>query len=158
MVIFPEYEKTKLVRNMQPKSEDYIKLARCYNSFKDSDSWPGGFGGSFVFTEEWVEDYYKDLDFETLFVIDNIEDESKMVGVCLCNRSWTVPDSWYVGILGVDPEYQGQKYGKALLLRATEFAMEKNARFIGLHTWGGNLKALPLYKRQGYKWRPGTSV
>jgi len=44
------------------------------------------------------------------------------------------------------------------LLNATRFALEKQARLISLHTWGGNLKAIPLYKRQGYKWRPDTVV
>ncbi|MHA1217584.1 MAG: GNAT family N-acetyltransferase [Candidatus Heimdallarchaeaceae archaeon] len=158
MIEFPQDDKTKLVRNMEPKKEDYIAVTRCFNSFKDSDSWPGGFGGSFVFTEEWAEDSFKNTDFSTLFVADALEDSSKMVGVCFCNKSSEIPNSWYVALIGVDPEYQGQKYGKALLLKGTEFAMKKNARFIGLHTWGGNLKALPLYKRQGYKWRPGTDV
>ncbi|MGY5852550.1 MAG: hypothetical protein RTU92_03190, partial [Candidatus Thorarchaeota archaeon] len=31
-------------------------------------------------------------------------------------------------------------------------------RRVDLHTWGGNLKALPLYKRTGYNWVPGTRV
>ncbi|MHA1953063.1 MAG: GNAT family N-acetyltransferase, partial [Candidatus Heimdallarchaeaceae archaeon] len=94
----------------------------------------------------------------SFFVADAPDDENKMVGVCICNKSWDLPDGWYVGIIGVDPAYQGQKIGKALLLKGTQFATEKGARFIGLHTWGGNLKAMPLYKRQGYKWRPLTSV
>ncbi len=158
MIPFPQDEKTKLVRTMKPEKHDYAALARCFNSFKDSDSWPGGFGGSFIFTEEWAEDRYKDQIFEPLFVVDAEDDPSKMVGVCLCSRSWDIVDSYYVGILGVDPEYQGQKYGKALLLKGTQFALEKNCRFIGLHTWSGNLKAFPLYRRQGYKWRPGTDV
>ncbi|MCE7746798.1 MAG: hypothetical protein GPJ51_00245 [Candidatus Heimdallarchaeota archaeon] len=39
MIEFPQDDKTKLVRNMEPKKEDYIAVARCFNSFKDSDSW-----------------------------------------------------------------------------------------------------------------------
>ncbi|NPD88807.1 MAG: GNAT family N-acetyltransferase [Asgard group archaeon] len=158
MILFPPNEKNKLVKNMQQTQKEYEKLARCFNSFKDSDSWPGGFGGSFVFTAEWAEDYYKSVDMSSFFVVYAPDDENKMVGVCICNKSWDTPDGWYVAIIGVDPAYQGQKLGKALLLKATQYAMERGARFIGLHTWGGNLKAMPLYKRQGYKWRPRTSV
>ena len=158
MILFPTDEKTKLIRNMQKTEQDYERIAQCFNSFKDSDSWPGGFGGSFIFTKEWAEDNYKAMDMNSFFVADAPDDKNKMVGVCICNKSWDLPDGWYVAILGVDPAYQRQKIGKALLLKGTQFAVERNARFIGLHTWGGNLKAMPLYKRQGYKWRPRTSV
>ncbi|MHA2233331.1 MAG: GNAT family N-acetyltransferase, partial [Candidatus Hodarchaeales archaeon] len=63
-----------------------------------------------------------------------------------------------VGLLGVSPRFQGQGYGKALLLDATEFAISLNKTRITLGTWGGNLKGMPLYKRQGYNWLPGTDV
>ncbi len=107
MIEFPQDDKTKLVRIMESKKEDYIAVARCFNSFKDSDSWPGGFGGSFNFTEEWAEDSFKNADFSTLFVADALEDRTKMVGVCFCNKSSEIPNSWYVALIGVDPEYQG---------------------------------------------------
>ena len=48
-IIFLHDEKTALVRSMEHTEKDYAGVARCYNSFKDSDSWPGGFGGTFTF-------------------------------------------------------------------------------------------------------------
>lgn len=157
-IIFFEDDKTPLIRPINPKQKDFDALARCYNSFKDSDSWPGGFGGSFVFTGEYLEERLTGQDLTSQFIIVAPDDSEKIVGVSICSRTWNLPDAWYVQLIGVDPKYQGQKFGKALLLQSTKFAMEKNARFISLHTWGGNLKAMPLYKRQGYKWRPNTSV
>ncbi|MBD3190572.1 MAG: GNAT family N-acetyltransferase [Candidatus Heimdallarchaeota archaeon] len=157
-IIFLDDEKTALVRPMRPTKKDYAGIARCYNSFKDSDSWPGGFGGTFTFTGEFIEEQLKDQDHSSLFIVVAPDNPDKIVGVSFCSRTWNLPDCWYVQLLGVDPAYQGQKLGKSLLLRSTQFALEKGARFISLHTWGGNLKAMPLYKRQGYKWRPNTSV
>ena len=44
------------------------------------------------------------------------------------------------------------------LKRGLKDMKSQKGNLISLHTWGGNLKAMPLYKRQGYKWRPDTSV
>ncbi|MHA1304326.1 MAG: GNAT family N-acetyltransferase, partial [Candidatus Heimdallarchaeaceae archaeon] len=107
---------------------------------------------------KWAEETYSNLNLTAYFIVNAPDDHEKIVGVCFCDRSSDLPDAYYVELLGVDPAYQGQRLGKVLLLRATQYAMENNARFISLHTWGGNLKAMPLYKRQGYKWRPDTTV
>ena len=157
-VICPKTPQLQYIRKLRTTKEDFEALARCFNTFNDPESWPGGFGGSFVFTGEWIEENYKDQDLSNYFVAVAPDDKNKIVGLCFINKSFILPDAWYVALLGVDPSYQGKGFGKALLLKATELAVEKNARFISLHTWGGNLKAMPLYKRQGYKWRPKTSV
>lgn len=157
-IIFPKDEKLALIRTIEYNKQDCAALARCYNSFKDSDSWPEGFGGSFVFTGEFFERLLENEDLTAWFIANAPDDNTKIIGVSLCNRSWDIHNAWHIALLGVDPAYQGQKYGKALLLLSTQFAMEKKARLIALHTWGGNLKAMPLYKKQGYKWRPDTSV
>ncbi|MHA1865713.1 MAG: GNAT family N-acetyltransferase [Candidatus Heimdallarchaeaceae archaeon] len=157
-VIFPEPVSNIEIRPLQKTEKDYKEIARCFNSFNDSDSWPDGFGGSFVFTKEWAENEYSLKDLSSQFVALTKDEDQKIVGVCYCNRSSHLKDAWYVALLGVDPAFQGKKIGKSLLLKATNFALEKQARLISLHTWGGNLKAMPLYKRQGYKWRPDTVV
>ncbi len=146
------------VRTLNRTCSDFNALARCLNSFKDSDSWPGGFGGQFVFTGKYLENDYETRDLSTNFVAIAPDDPSRIVGVCFINPSREEADNWFVGSLGVDPNYQGRKLGKALLLQATSYAMKRGADFIGLETWPGNLKAMPLYKRQGYMWRPDTSV
>lgn len=58
----------------------------------------------------------------------------------------------YVGVLNVRPDYHGKKIGKALLLRTIARTTELGWPRIDLHTWGGNTKAVPLYKRTGFFW------
>ncbi|UCE14641.1 MAG: GNAT family N-acetyltransferase, partial [Candidatus Heimdallarchaeota archaeon] len=157
-IVFPYDEKTKLIRPLKHSENDFKALARCMNAFKDADSWPDGFGGNLVFTGELLENEFKSKDLSTNFIITSIQDPSEIVGVGFCSKMWNLTNGWYVQFFGVDPTFQKQKYGKALLLNATKAAYESNAQIITLHTWGGNLKAMPLYKRQGYKWRPDTSV
>ena len=45
-----------------------------------------------------------------------------------------------------------------MLIEAAETAAQAGKRRIDLHTWAGNLKAMPLYKKVGYNWVPGTRV
>ncbi len=151
-------ENSEYIRPLTRTRDDFDRLARCYNSFKDPESWPGGFGGTRVFTGEFIEKGMKEQNLDGHFVVIAPDDPDRIVGVCFIGKSWNSPNSYYVQLLGVDPAYQGQKFGKALLLQATSYVSELNANMISLHTWGGNLKAMPLYKRQGYKWRPNTSV
>ncbi|MBS3782381.1 MAG: GNAT family N-acetyltransferase, partial [Candidatus Thermoplasmatota archaeon] len=60
--------------------------------------------------------------------------------------------------LGVISRAKGKKYGKNLLLKTLEKAIEENIERVDLHTWSGNLKAMPLYKKIGMFWVPETSV
>lgn len=146
------------IRTLQKSEKDYTELARLFNTFKVSDSWPDGFGGDYVFNAKIIANWFEDKDLSAHFIITAPDDNSRIVGVCFCCKSSIHANSWYVELLGVEPAYQKQKLGKTLLLYATEFARKKQVQFLGLHTWPGNMKAMPLYKRQGYKWRPGTQV
>ena len=143
------------VRDLQLNLEDAARLAECFNSFDESDSWPGGFTHGVPFTASAVlEDKTKRSDIRTLvaYVGDRI------VGHCNVTQAETDPEAAYVGTLGVSPKYQGQGYGKAMLTEAAETAARMGKRRIDLHTWPGNIKAVPLYKRVGYNWVPGTRV
>ncbi|MHA2215188.1 MAG: GNAT family N-acetyltransferase [Candidatus Hodarchaeales archaeon] len=150
-------DQSKLVRTLNNTREDFERLAKCYNSYKDPESWPEGFGGTRIFTGEYLEKDLKDQDLTNFFVVDAPDDNEKIVGTCYVGETYNIDNGYYVLILGVDPSYQGQGLGKALLLHTTEFAISKTANLVRLDTWPGNLKAMPLYKRQGYKWRPNTS-
>jgi ribosomal protein S18 acetylase RimI-like enzyme len=150
-------DQSKLVRTLNNTREDFERLAKCYNSYKDTNSWPEGFGGTRIFTGEYLEKDLKDYDMTSFFVINAPDDSEKIVGTCFVGETYNINNGYFVLILGVDPSYQGQGLGKALLLHTTEFAISKTANLVRLDTWAGNLKAMPLYKRQGYKWRPNTS-
>jgi len=135
--------------------EDSALVAECFNSFNDSDSWPDGFTGGRVITAQRVYDQQKKS--RNIRVLVAYKDD-KIVGYCNVGDSNQNPEAAYVGLLGVNPHYQGQGFGKALLIEAAETAAKAGKRRIDLHTWAGNLKALPLYKRTGYNWVPATRV
>ena len=135
--------------------EDATLLADCFNTFDDSDSWPDGFTGGRVITAERIlEARMKNKDIRILVAYK----DDKIVGYCNVCDSNRDAEAAYVGLLGVSPHYQGQGFGKALLVEAAETAAKAGKRRIDLHTWAGNLKALPLYKRTGYNWVPATRV
>ncbi len=143
------------IRDFQLTLEDSGRLAECLNSFDDSDSWPGGFTQGNPFTAQRVyDDWKKSKDIRVLVAYS----DDKIVGHCNVCEGTLDNEAAYVGLLGVNPHFQGQGFGKALLIEAAETAAREGKRRIDLHTWGGNLKALPLYKRTGYNWVPGTRV
>ncbi|MFX0045565.1 MAG: GNAT family N-acetyltransferase, partial [Candidatus Hermodarchaeota archaeon] len=143
------------VRDFELTKEDAARLAECFNSFDDSDSWPGGFTHGNPYTAERVLDEKKKRqNFRSLVAYSG----DNVVGTCDIAQSMMSKDAAYVGVLGVNPRYQGQGFGKALLVEGTNTAAEVGCRRLDLHTWGGNLKAMPLYKRVGFNWVPGTRV
>ncbi|MFW9808367.1 MAG: GNAT family N-acetyltransferase [Candidatus Thorarchaeota archaeon] len=143
------------VRDFQLTLDDAGRLAECLNSFDDSDSWPDGFTHGTPFTAERVfDDKKKKKDIRDLVAYT----DDKIVGECNVCHATLDKEAAYVGLLGVNPKYQGKGFGKALLIEAAQTAADAGKRRIDLHTWAGNLKALPLYKRTGYNWVPGTRV
>ena len=87
-----------------------------------------------------------------------LDEDGEPVGYCGVYPHWRDADAAYVSILGVIARAQGKKVGKRLLLRAVELAHEKGLKRLDLHTWSGNLNAVPLYKKVGMFWVPETSV
>ncbi len=143
------------IREFQKTQSDAQQLADCYNTFDDPESWPGGFGhGEPTTAEEILESMEKHTPLSKFVAIS----DGKIVGHCDVLENAALKDVYYVGLLGVDPKYQGKKIGKNLLLKANERVIELEKDVITLHTWGGNLKGVPLYKKAGYFWAPETSV
>ncbi|TFF84651.1 GNAT family N-acetyltransferase [Candidatus Thorarchaeota archaeon] len=143
------------VRDFELNREDAARLAECLNSFDDSDSWPGGFTRGNPFTAERIlDDWSKSNSMRVLVAYSG----DKIVGHCNIADAELDPEAAYVGLLGVDPEFQKQGFGRDLLIEAAQTAARAGKRRIDLHTWGGNLKAVPLYKKTGYNWVPGTQV
>jgi ribosomal protein S18 acetylase RimI-like enzyme len=136
------------------RSEMAAGVAAMFNAF--NELWPGGFGGGIRYTEQRVRDW---LD-ETSAVADLIalDAEGIPVGYCGVYPHFRDRHACYVTILGVVPRVQGYKFGKRLLLRAVELAIEHGFTRLDLHTWPGNLEAVPLYKKTGLFWVPETSV
>ncbi len=129
-------------------------VAEMFNQFKES--WPGGFGGGIPFDEERVRDW---LD-ESFSIVDYVavDEEGVPVGFCNLEPHWKDKDAAYVELLGVISRAKGKKFGKRLLLKTIEKAIEEGIKRVDLHTWSGNLKAMPLYKKVGMFWVPETTA
>jgi GNAT superfamily N-acetyltransferase len=130
------------------------KAAEMFNAF--NELWPGGFGGGVPYTEERVHDW---LD-KTSAIADliAINEEDELCGYCGLYPHWRDKNAAYISILGVTPKAKGKKFGKRLLLKSLEIAKENGITRVDLHTWSGNMEAMPLYKKVGLFWVPDTSV
>ncbi len=130
------------------------QVAQMFNDF--DPLWPGGFTGGIPFDAQRVHDW---LDKTTALAdLIAVDDDGAPVGYCGLYPHWRDEGACYVTILGVVPRVKGGKFGKRLLLRAVELAQEKGMTRFDLHTWSGNLNAVPLYKKIGLFWVPETSV
>lgn len=58
---------------------------------------------------------------------------------------------WEIKNIAVDPKFQGQGYGKALILDATERARKSGAHEIEIGTGNSSLKQLSLYQKCGFR-------
>ena len=134
------------------------QVAQMFNDF--DELWPGGFGGGIPYDEQRVSDWLdKTSAIADLIAFDGDPAvDGAPVGYCGLYPHWRDEHAAYVNILGVVPRVKGKKYGKRLLLRAIETAVKQGIQRVDLHTWGGNLNAVPLYKKIGMFWMPETSV
>lgn len=130
------------------------QVARMFNDF--NELWPGGFGGAIPFDEQRVRDWLDDT--SALADLIAMDPTGRPVGYCGLYPHWKDPQAAYVSVLGVVPRVKGQGFGKRLLLEALETARVKAISRVDLHTWSGNMNAVPLYKKVGMFWVPETSV
>lgn len=130
------------------------EVAKMFNKFKEA--WPGGFGGGVPFDEERIREWLDESSAIADFIA--VDEDNVPVGFCNLEPHWRDSEGSYVGLLGVIPRVLGKKFGKRLLLKAIEKAGEVGFERVDLHTWSGNMEAVPLYKKVGMFWVPDTSV
>jgi ribosomal protein S18 acetylase RimI-like enzyme len=78
--------------------------------------------------------------------------DCKVVGSCSLSEYKEDSGALYIGMLNVEPDYMNKKIGKMLVLRSVERTIELGYPRLDLFTWGGNTKAVPLYKKTGFFW------
>ncbi len=66
-------------------------------------------------------------------------------------------EATYVDLFNTHPDYHGMGYGRRIMTVCIDKAIEDNVKRVDLHTWSANTKAVPLYKKTGFFWRPRTS-
>jgi len=117
--------------------------------------WPGGFTGGVPFTAERIRQWHEQDRYLGVFIAVM---DGRPVGYCSLSSFWSDEHAAYVGLLGLHPDYLGQGLGKALLLKCVERTCRLGRKRLDLHTWPGNGRAVPLYKKTGFFWVPETWV
>ena len=78
--------------------------------------------------------------------------DGEAIGYCSFDRYYKDEDTAYVHVLNVRPDYHGKKIGKALVLMCVEETIARGIPRLDIHTWPGNTKSVPLYKKCGFQW------
>ncbi|MFS0786002.1 GNAT family N-acetyltransferase [Shouchella sp. 1P09AA] len=78
--------------------------------------------------------------------------EDEVIGYCGLAEFHADRDALYIPLLNAHPQYIGKGIGKALVLEAIQRTTKAGWPRLDLHTWPGNTKAVPLYKRCGFFW------
>jgi len=124
--------------------------------WKASDNqWPGTWSGGVEMTEQMMAEWIERESYIHVYVAGHGE---KVVGFCSFHVDSRDKDVSYVGVLNVQPEHQKKSLARQMLNRCTERAVELGYKQVSLHTWPGNLKSVPLYKKTGLYWVPDTDV
>ena len=149
--------KTRIERTEMPKrvrdlsrdwrASDAERLARFMN--KTFEGWPDG--GSDPRTPEETARQVREQQALGIFVT---EEGGEFRSFCSVHAKPTETKGAYVGLLTADPDFHGKGYGKAVLLSAVERVHQRGIARVDLHTWPGNMKAVPLYKKSGFMWSP----
>lgn len=142
------------IRDYNPSDPmDAERLAALFNAMESA--WPGGFMRGIPCTAEAIQRRMSSADRMAVLVATCGTD---FVGYCDVRLEALRPDWAYIDLLGARLEHHGKGVGKKLLLEVIRRVTESGLRELTLHTWPGNLKAVPLYKKTGFFWMPETSV
>ncbi len=116
-------------------------------------AWPGG--GGWQTTPDEQERDIRENNLLGAFVT---ETGQKIISICKIRAKPGQQVHAFVPYLNCRPDYHGKKHGKSVLWAALDRAYEDGFQRVDLYTWPGNLKAMPLYKKMGFMWRPDSSV
>jgi len=111
-----------------------------------------GWGGSFdtgVYTAERVISKRASGVFYNVYIALK---DGEAIGYCSFNRYYKDADTGYVHLLNVRPDYHGKGLGKELVLMCVYETIARGLPRLDIHTWPGNTKAVPMYKKCGYFW------
>ncbi len=142
---------TAVIREYLPS--DAAEVARMWN--ESDQMWPGGFTGGVPMTGERFD---ADLRRSRYIALYLAVVEGRVAGYCRLVESREEDRVAYIALLNVHPAFQKRGYARDLLRRSLERTMQGGYDRLDLHTWAGNMLAVPLYKKSGYFWVPDTSV
>jgi RimJ/RimL family protein N-acetyltransferase len=142
------------------RDEDAEEVARMWR--ESVSVWPGGgAGGGEQATAARVRQDQRTMNTLATFIAflpDPETGEERAAGYCSLFEYTAEENTAYVGTLSAHPAWHGKGVGRDLLRASLERTVALGYERLDLHTWAGNLKAMPLYKKSGYFWAPDTSV
>ncbi|HEV8638317.1 MAG TPA: GNAT family N-acetyltransferase [Chloroflexota bacterium] len=142
------------------QEEDAEEVARMWR--ESARAWNGeGPGGGTLSTGPRVRQDQRDMNTLATFIAwlpGPSDGRPRAVGYLSLFGVPTEADTAYVGVLSAHPDWHGQGVGRDLLKAALARTVALGYGRLDLHTWPGNMKAMPLYKKSGYVWVPDTSV
>lgn len=146
-------EKTYTLHPYHPKFA--AGMAQMWN--ESDQQWPGTFTRGVPFDEKRILEWMERVAAIIKFVIE--EDQTgKIVGYGDLWEETHRPGACYVALLNVHPEHQGKSLARRMLHEMVNWATEHGYDKVTIGTWPANLKAMPLYKKVGFFWQPGTGV
>src|SRR5207248_11172561 len=132
---------------------DAAAVAAMFNN--SEEGWPGGFTDGVPLTAERVLRMERESQPLATFIA---WDGDTAAGYCsLFDYPGERGVAGYVGLLNVATAFQGRGHGRDLLKAALQHCISQGYRRLDLHTWQGNMKAVPLYKKSGYVWVPESA-
>jgi RimJ/RimL family protein N-acetyltransferase len=130
-------------------------LAQMWN--ESDGEWPGTFTRGVPLSEERIVKWMAEVDYLLNLVI--VGENGKVVGYGnLRDTTNQTGVSCYVPLLNVHPQFQGKSLCRRMLNQMVDKATELGYQRMTIGTWSGNIKSVPLYKKVGFFWTPGTSV
>ncbi|MCL2249660.1 MAG: GNAT family N-acetyltransferase [Oscillospiraceae bacterium] len=115
---------------------------------RSGEGWGGRFGDGIWTRETAIAQQESDAYFNIYLALDDDE----VLGYCSLKRYWKDENTAYVQLLSVRPDCHGKGIGKELILMSLERTIQLGMPRLDLHTWPGNTKAMPMYKKCGFMW------
>ncbi|MCL2227372.1 MAG: GNAT family N-acetyltransferase [Oscillospiraceae bacterium] len=120
---------------------------------RSTEGWGGSFG--YVYTPEKVIADNASGSFFNIYVAMK---DGEALGYCSFDRYYKDADTAYVHVLNVRPDYHGKGIGKELVLMCVNETIARGLPRLDIHTWPGNTKAVPMYKKCGFQWEDRTDT
>ncbi|MEZ4737118.1 MAG: GNAT family N-acetyltransferase [Caldilineaceae bacterium] len=130
-------------------------LAEMWNA--SDQQWPGGFTRGVPMTAARVADWM-DKQVTLLRLVVVTPDRAVVAYGSLWDEPTQPGRSCYVDLLNVHPDYQGRSLCRRMLTQMVDTATAQGYERMTIGTWAANLKAVPLYKKVGFFWKPNTTV
>ncbi len=138
------------IREYTPSDAEAV--AKMWN--ESGAGWPDGWSRVPTSDDFWLDEIHQ---LDPLAIYLAVEDET-VVAYCELNEDSERGDVAWLDLVNVHPSAWNRGVGRDLVRRAVELAVARRYRRLDLSTWSGNFRAVPLYKKCGFFWRPDTAV